>query len=118
MKLEPELIKAILIWCEKQLPDENKSWEASNLEINGYNQNQIIFHTKLLLDNGYIEGEKDFTLSSRDYSIENLTMNGYQYLNLLRSKTWNTAKKTMKEVGIIFVESAIKAVIDRYLAGI
>ena len=48
------------------------------------------------------------------YHYKNLTMNGYQYLALLKSKAWKTAQKLVKDLGVIFVEGAIKAVIDKY----
>ena len=113
MKLKPDLIKAILIWCEKQLPDYSKNWEANELELKGYNQDQIIFHTGLLWENGYIKCINATTHDRHNYIYEHLTMNGYQYLSLLKSKEWNSAKGIMREFGVIFVESAIKAVIDK-----
>jgi hypothetical protein len=115
MKLEPDLIKEILIWCEEKLPDENKSWLASEIIIPGYSKFQTIFHVKLLFDNGYIEGTDSSVGNTSDYFLENLTLNGYQYLSLLRSKAWNTAKEIMHDVGVIFAESAIRAVINKYL---
>jgi hypothetical protein len=115
MKLEPELIKEILLWGEEHLPDDEKSWEARDLDIPNFDKKEIIFHVKLLNDNGYLECEDVSDLSGYDYILNNLTMNGYQYLELLRSKAWDTAKSLMHEIGVIFAESAIRAVIQKYI---
>jgi hypothetical protein len=114
MKLEPDLIKEILQFCEDKLPDDDQMWSASNLEIKGFDSKQIIFHAKLLHENGYIKGEIADTLSERDFDFDSLTMNGYQYLALLKGKAWNTAKGMIHEFGVIFAEGAIRAIIDKY----
>ncbi|MBA4383459.1 MAG: hypothetical protein C0410_01865 [Anaerolinea sp.] len=115
MKLEPELIKEILLWCEKYLPAENKSFNLDEMEISKFSRFQIVFHTKILVENDYIDAI-DTTAGSQlfDCIFEHLTNNGYQYLNLIRSKAWNTAKGLLHETGVIFAEAAIKAVIDKY----
>jgi hypothetical protein len=114
MKLEPDLIKEILQWCEDNLPENpEKLIRISNFKFNQYSINQITFHTKLLYDNGYIECIDVTTNDSEDYIILNLTMNGYQYLSLLKSKAWNTAKGVVHDFGVIFAEAAIRAVIDK-----
>ena len=115
MKIEPGLIKDILQWCEENLPDDEKSWEASVLVFKGYDSKQIVFHTKLLFDNGYLECIDVSTAGEKDFILENLTLNGYQYLALLKSNAWNIAKSSIRELGVIFAEVAIKAVIDKTL---
>jgi len=115
MKLEPDLIKEILLWCEKYLPDYEKSWKASEIEVLNFTKKEIIFHVKLLNDNDYLECIDLSDHQEHDYIINNLTLNGYQYLELLRSKAWNTAKSLMHEIGVIFAESAIRAVIQKHI---
>ena len=114
MKLEPKLIKKILEFGEDNLPDRSKTTSTENIVINGYSREQIIFHLNLLWKNGYVDCLDVSDLNQEDYLYNNLTMNGYQYLNLLRSKAWKTAEKLVKDLGVIFVEGAIKAVIDKY----
>ena len=49
MKLEPELIKDILIWCEENLPrEDNLISQASDIKIDNFSTYQIVFHAKLL----------------------------------------------------------------------
>ncbi|MHB8806561.1 MAG: DUF2513 domain-containing protein [Anaerolineaceae bacterium] len=114
MPLDPDLLKLILLWGEDHLPDEKKSWLASEIAIKKYTKSEIIFHVKLLNDNGYLECQNVSDNKKQEYFINNLTLNGYQYLELLRSKAWNTAKNLMHEIGVIFAESAIRAVIQKY----
>jgi hypothetical protein len=114
MKLEPDLIKEILGWCEETLPDDEKGWLVSDLELKKYSPKQINFHVKLLCENGYIDYSDSSSARGFSCFLNHLTMDGYQYLNLLRSKAWNTAKKITHEFGVIFAEGAIKAIIEKY----
>jgi hypothetical protein len=115
MKLEPNLIKAILEWGEDNLP-ERRGLNSKNLEIGQYSSEKITFHIQLLYENGYLDCIDASSQSGNQYLLKNLTMNGYQYLYLLKGKAWIKAKGIMKDIGVIFVESAIKAVIDKTLS--
>jgi hypothetical protein len=112
MNLEPDLLKEILQWCEDNLPDRDKILKISLTKFGDYSKEQIKFHSKLLFDNGYLEAIHIETNDDEDFIIENLTLNGYQYLNLLRSKAWNNAKGLLHEFGVIFAEAAIRQVIS------
>lgn len=114
MKLEPQLIKDILQWCEENLPDNEISYSPSDMKFDKYDDYQILFHVKLLCENGYIDYIDASPARGFDCWINHLTMDGYQYLNLLKSRAWSTAKSLIHELGVIFTESAIKAVIDVY----
>jgi len=114
MKLEPELIKKILVFGEDNLPDRSKTTSTENIVFNGYSREQLTFHIRLLWENGYIDCLNVSGGNHEDYFYNNLTLSGYQYLNLLRSKAWKTAEKLVKDLGVIFVEGAIKAVIDKF----
>ena len=114
MKLDPELIKNILQFCEDKLPDDNLSYSPSDMKFDGFTEQQILFHVKLLCQNGYLDYIDSSSVRGFDCWINHLTMNGYQYLNLLNSKAWNTAKGLVHELGVIFAEGAIKAIIDRF----
>lgn len=112
MNLEPELIKEILEWSEQNLP-EKEYFTASELKIKKYTSAQIIFHVGLLIDNKYIKAFDASADNRKDYLLLSLTMDGYQYLNLLKSKAWNTAKALLHEGGVIFAEAAINSVIAK-----
>lgn len=114
MKLEPELLKMILVWCEENLPDDKGSWDDSSLNFKQFTRQQIQFHAKLLCENGYLDYIDTSTQSGFSCILNHLTMNGYQYLHLMKSKAWNIAKGLVHEVGVIFSEAAIKAVIEKY----
>lgn len=113
MKLEPDLIKELLEWGEENLPCYERSWLSDSIKIKDYSVDQITFHIYLLWKNDYIECTDSSAGITKLYFYDNLTMNGYQYLNLLRSKAWNAAKGLLHETGVIFAEAAIKALIDK-----
>lgn len=117
MKLEPDLIRSILVWCEDNLPnEENAEVEFEESDFPKYSLAKINFHTKLLIEENYIIGNVvRFIDGHEKITLLHLTMNGYQYLNLLNSKAWKTAQRIMKDFGVIFVEGAIKAIIDKYI---
>jgi hypothetical protein len=146
MKIEPDLIKEILQYCEDNLPDYNTVHSSETVKFSGFPKGTVMYHIRLLIEEKYIVGkyDKDYELPPilkrpsnieeeiendqitlewnkkisfcRDYySLQYLTMNGHQYLNLLKSKAWNTAKGLLGDIGVIFVEGAIKAVIDKVL---
>lgn len=114
MKIEPELIKHILEWGEDHLPDRTKAWSTNEIIISGFTTDQITFHVYLLWKKEYINCSDVSADNKPEYFYNYITLNGYQYLNLLRSKAWNTAKSIIQDLGVIFVEAAIKAVIDKY----
>jgi DNA-binding PadR family transcriptional regulator len=86
---------------------------TGDLNFKGYDTQQIVYHVGLLWKNGYIEGSDAGSQGGKSYLIYSLTMNGHQYLELLKSKAWNTAKGVIHELGVIFAESAIRAAIDK-----
>ncbi len=123
MKLDPELIKNVLEWCEDNLP-EHQGYSFSDIEIPEYDKEAVKLHAKLLCDSGYITfhktkgiegGNKNgvYQFSKPSYEIlDNLSLNGYQYLKLLKSPAWTKAKSLLHETGVIFAEGAINALID------
>jgi hypothetical protein len=128
MKLEPDLIKEILEWCEEYLPDYEIKHNSDELLFKGFSEEQILYHLELLIDEKYILAQKvtyiwgiSDNLKNKDsdkstlpykYNISQLTMNGHQYLQLLKSPAWTKAKSLLHETGVIFAEGAINALID------
>jgi hypothetical protein len=125
MELNPELLKKVLEWCEDNLPKGDGVYPP-DIIIESYSKEEIKLHVKLLSDAGYIshhstpakkggvskEGAFRFSVPSYTY-IDNLSLNGYQYLKLLKSPAWNKAKSLLHETGVIFAEAAIKALIEK-----
>lgn len=114
MKIEPALVKEILDWCQENLPNTNNSGHESLIKFSKYSQEQIHYHIKQLNDGGYLDTSSISADNRTEYYLNDLTWNGHQYIALLNSKAWNTAKSILHETGVIFAEAAIKAIIDKY----
>lgn len=81
---------------------------------------ELIEHLRLLTEAGYIQGVKvhSATLERVDYSISSpsMTMEGYDLLEVLRSKTvWASVKDRLKTAGIGITAEAIKIALQSAL---
>jgi hypothetical protein len=101
MKLDIELIKEILFWCEETLPDESKAYQISDLKFEHFSTGQIKFHFHLLIENGYIQAINVSTPGQPfDYFPEYLTLDGYAFLEAIKSDTvWNGMKEEAAKIG-------------------
>lgn len=71
--------------------------------IEEFSKKQIVFHTKLLYKNGYLEGEivSNITSDLVDFDFECITVQGYELLNIMRNDTVGSkVKKTLSELGL------------------
>jgi hypothetical protein len=102
MKLDMDLIREILLWCEERIPDETRSFTTDDLEIEGHTHFQIKYHVKLLADNGYLEVIDGSTMGDPYfYFLKCLTLDGYQFLALIKSdKVWKSIKEVLGKVGL------------------
>jgi hypothetical protein len=108
MKLNTDLIRDLLIYFEKTLPEIEPVVFAENIILPGYTSNQIIYHVGLLLDNAYIKGEESNTLTSVDYTIYRLTYDGHEFLEAIKSDTvWNSFQEKAREMGIQAIKTAL-----------
>lgn len=115
MKLDTELLKKILIWCEDNIPDENKSFQASEVQFEGYTPFQTMFHIKKLVESGYILAYDSSTGRYTEYIFEELSLEGYELLNIMKNDTVGAKiKKVLSDLGLqafpILLTTAIKAI--------
>ncbi len=107
MKMKPELLRKILIWVEKSLPDGNKLYEATDITIPHYTQEEINLHVDLLMDGGYFH-----TTDNR--LIFRLSLNGYQLLDMIRKDTvWKKVQKSLADIGMQAIPVLIPIVIEQ-----
>ena len=81
---------------------------------------ELIEHLRLLTEAGYIQGVKVHSATPErvDYSIStpSMTMEGYDLLEVLRSKTvWTSVKDRLKAAGIGLTADGIKIAIKATL---
>ena len=57
MRLDPDLIKKILSVLEETEVDAPNAYLDSLNKIEGYSEDQVIYHVRQLISDGYIDGE-------------------------------------------------------------
>lgn len=102
MKRDLELIKKLLEKIELV-----SNVYDNELEIEGYESDEILFHIDLLIEAGYVKGNisQDAGNEIIGAFIERLSWEGYEFLELTRNNTiWEKSKKILKEksVGVPF----------------
>ena len=107
MKLEMDLIRGILLWCNDNLPEN--SIASSEIAISGFTKNQITFHIRLLADEGFIKVIDAGSNGDRFGCIPvHLTMRGYEFLESTKNDTiWNGMKEVAAKIGIKLIIDAI-----------
>jgi hypothetical protein len=97
MKMDMNLIRELLIYFEQNLNGGDYEL-ASTITIPKYTSEQILYHVPLLIDGGYID-YKDLSRGAiRDFWITRLTLEGHQFLGLIRdNRTWGILKTVLKD---------------------
>ncbi|AMA10691.1 DUF2513 domain-containing protein [Picosynechococcus sp. PCC 73109] len=118
MKRDMELIKKILLALEAN-NTINQYLHYSNLNLEGYDDNEVAYHVKLAHEAGLIElaGNKPVqTIGSPPiYFIQCLTWEGHEFLDASRSpKVWNSALKIIKDKGLGISFDVLKALLSAY----
>ncbi len=98
MKQDIELERKILFEIEKQYPPGQKALWL--LKIDGYDMATIAEHRAILHDKGFIRSYEPGYANGRiqSFSIGNISANGYDYLELIRSdEVWEKTKKEIEK---------------------
>ena len=94
-----DLIRKIMLNVESEDGDKGQS----NLIIDGYPQDIIAEHVRLIHDAGFIEGPVQFESGSTKviaYSINRITWNGYEFIDACRDHNrWMEVKRIVAEKG-------------------
>lgn len=108
-----DLIRDILIWGENNLP-EKCGFHTSKLIFPGFTSEEIGFHIKLLVDNGFIEAiDVRASGDKTSYLLNNLTWNGYDFLGAMKSDTvWNGMKEAAQSMGIQAIKLAFPIIVQ------
>ena len=97
MKRDMELIRNILLLLE----NETSGWAPDSIEIDGYTNEQIGYHTVLLIEAGLVVGEESEEMGSEPSGfIQRLTWAGHEFLDSAKdSGRWKEAKDIIEKVG-------------------
>src|SRR5690606_35574221 len=116
MKMNPDLLRAILLYAEKH-EDDNDSYLVA--KIDDYTPKEIGRHTKLLaeddfLDLNHVKHTSDHSM--HDVFIRRLTKKGHDFIAAYREpKVWKKVKTTLLEKGIgITMEALFNAMLKQY----
>jgi hypothetical protein len=118
MKRDMDLVREILLQAEKS----ESSDISVSMSIEGYTEEQIKYHLKLLSDAGFIipiyTESKHFdmgggsTMAMVDDDPRRLTWNAHEFLDNARDETrWNEAKKIAGQKGGSMAFDVIKGVL-------
>jgi len=92
-----ELIRKIILCLE----ESNTSWQKK-LQDEGYTLEQIGYHSYLLIDGGFAEGNSNRTFNATYplVHLNNLTWQGHEFADASRNDSiWNKAMERVKEKG-------------------
>ena len=98
MKRDMNLIRELLFVLE----EEPSGFAPEDVEIKGYTNEQIGYHILLLIEAGFIEGQKTVTYGSSSPSAiaTRLTWAGHEFLDEARDKNrWKEALRIAQEKG-------------------
>jgi len=118
MKRDWELVRTILAHMESR---ESTARVMEADEIEGFSQEVVSYHIKLLLEAGLLDASCSKALNGplRCWATS-LTWAGHEFLDQIRSQTlWNKTKDLLKEKGIELsfdaIKMAVKVVISAML---
>ena len=104
-----DLLRKVLFYIEE-------NYQAGQgpvlVEIDGYDSGTIYEHCILAEQAGLIQNTVDCSdLSGRQCLVENLTNEGYDYLDKIRNDTvWNKTKEVIAQKGLPLVIGTIKTI--------
>ncbi|EMN7207540.1 DUF2513 domain-containing protein [Vibrio parahaemolyticus] len=111
MKRDMELIRKLLLTMEEN---------PRQLEVEGYDKNQVKYHGLLLIEAGFLDGNVSDTLANTSVvpsfvSVNRLTWDGHEFLdNIRKEEVWNTIKTQFKDASISTVFSIGKQLTENY----
>ena len=109
MKRDMDLVRLILLKVEK----EHSSGPLYNLKIDGYSNEQVPYHCKILFEAGLLSDYISNNAGNKLYifSVCGLTWDGYDFLEKIRDdSTWKKVKEIAKEHGLPLLIDTIKQI--------
>lgn len=108
MKRDMDLCRLILLKIE-----ESTSF-APNLKIEGYDDDTIAYHCKMMYDYGLIRNYHSVTTTDGIlFSVGGLTWEGHDFLDKVRDNSrWRKVKDIIAEKGLPMILDTIKPIAD------
>jgi hypothetical protein len=103
MKRDMELIRQVLLQVEEKSTGPVRT--IDDLEVEGYNHDQIVYHVWLLTQAGLLHAKDFSSMSGVDWRPVCLTWQGTELLDSIRDQeVWGKTKDGMRKVGGAGVE--------------
>lgn len=113
MKRDLELIRKILLEIEEM--DNDEKIRDSDIIIEGYSENEIVYHVKLLIEAGYLNGGLFSTIGVKrcPYIVKGLTWEGHDFIGMAKNdKVWEKGMDNLKVVGKGIALEIVKEVLS------
>ena len=103
MKRDMDLIRELLFKLEQEPLDGNLyRLDLDGLGIEGWSHEDLAYHFLLLIDAGFVDGERGGT---GDIVARKLTWKGHEFLDTVRSpEIWRRTKDGVAKVGTASIE--------------
>lgn len=116
MKRDMDLIRRILLEIEAHEDPNRTQW----VEIDGYTNDQIQYHLKILYEGGFIDALDASAGGGIEYQPRGLTWDGHEFLDTVRSDSvWNKTKaligSQVSSVSMAIIQEAAKSVLKGML---
>lgn len=114
MKRDMDLVRLILLEIEK----EYVSTAIYDLNIDGYDRDEVAYHCKILYDGGLISDYKAQYADGEIYAfgVGSLTWEGNDFLDKIRDDSqWGKIKETIKKKGLPLVLDTIKTIANAFV---
>jgi len=136
MKLNPDLIRSILITVEEETglnqsfwynsyAPESKKWEDFKY-LEGYNYEEVVYHLQQCNDAGYfsprtISSNRSLTIWPWGFMVADLSPRGHEFVNNIREDmNWGTVKSNLSKIGsfaLSMIENVAASVISNQING-
>ena len=124
MRLDPDLIKKILSVLEETEVDAPNAYLDSLNKIEGYSEDQVIYHVRQLISDGYIDGEVIDSIGRQGSGlfIRRLSWKGHQFVENSRNDSfWKRSKEiVLSKVGGVSIDvlaETLKRLVENALSG-
>jgi len=109
MKRDMELIRKILITIE----ESDKTQGEIPLKFDGYLDEQVSYHVKILHDHGLINAINASSLDGLNWMTTGLTWAGHDYIEAIKDeKRWQKVKEWVMNNGKILTLETIKQAVQ------
>lgn len=109
MKRDMELIRKILITIEYS----NQTQGLILLKFDGYSDDQISYHVKILYEQGIIEAIDCSSMTEFEWRAKGLMWEGHDYIDAISDEArWQKVKDWIKSTGKILTMETLKQAVQ------